>query len=151
MTAHVSLDVLVNAPAESVFDAFTQWSRQGEWMMGTRVEIRRGDGRSQDSEIAAWFGLGPLGFWDTMTITRWEPPYRVDVRHSGSVVRGTGTMQVFALPDGRSRFVWSEGLELPLGAFGRAGWPLVKRGFVAGVKQSLRKFASLVESGTLPR
>jgi hypothetical protein len=60
-------------------------------------------------------------------------------------------MQVFALPDGRSRFVWSEGLELPLGALGRAGWPLVKPGFVAGVKQSLRKFASLVESGTLPR
>ncbi len=151
MTVHLSLDVLVNAPPESVFDAFTQWSEQGEWMTGTRVEVRRGDGQSPHSEIAGWTGLGPLGFSDTMTITRWEPPYRVDVEHTGSVVRGTGTMQVLALPDGRSRLVWSEGLELPLGAVGRAGWPLAKPAFMAGAKRSLRKFASLVETGTLPR
>ena len=87
MTAHLSLDIIVNAPVESVFDAFTQWSRQDEWMMGTRVEVRHGDGRSRYSEIAGWTGIGPIGFWDTMTITRWEPPYRVD----GYAHGGTGT------------------------------------------------------------
>ena len=35
---------------------------------------------------------------DTMVITRWEPPYRVDVTHTGKVVQGTGTMEVVALP-----------------------------------------------------
>ena len=148
---HLSLDVVVNAPVEAVFDAFTQWAHQGEWMLGTRVEVRVGDGRSQESQIAGWTGVGPLGFWDTMTITRWEPPYRVDVLHTGSIVKGTGTMEVLALPEGRSRFVWSEDLDLPLGTMGRIGWPLVKPAFVAGVKRSLRKFARLVETGTLPR
>lgn len=148
---HLSLDVVVNAPVEAVFDAFTQWANQGEWMLGTRVEVRVGDGRSPDSQIAGWTGLGPVGFWDTMVITRWEPPYRVDVLHTGSVVRGTGTMEVLALPEGRSRFVWSEDLELPLGVIGRIGWPVVKPAFVAGVKRSLRSLARLVETGTLPR
>jgi len=151
MTVHLSLDIVVNAPPESVFDAFTQWTKQGEWMMGTKVEVRRGDGRSLDSEIAGWTGIGPLGFWDTMSITRWEPPFRVDVLHTGSVVRGTGTMEVLALPEGRSRFLWSEGLDLPLGALGRYGWPVVEPALVTGVKRSLRRFASLVETGTLPR
>ena len=148
---HLSLDVVIAAPVEAVFDAFTQWANQGEWMLGTRVEIRAGDCRSVDSELAAWTGLGPAGFWDTMTITRWDPPYRVDVLHTGSLVRGPGSMEVVALPDGRSRFVWSEDLDLPLGLLGRIGWPLAKPAFVAGVKRSLRSFARLVETGTLPR
>ncbi len=148
---HLSADVVVNAPVEAVFAAFTQWAEQGEWMLGTRVEVRAGDGRSTDSRLAACTGVGPVGFRDTMTITRWEPPYRVDVLHTGALVRGPGSMEVLALPDGRSRFVWSEDLDLPLGLLGRIGWPLVKPAFVAGVRRSLRSFARLVETGTLPR
>ena len=119
-------------------------------MVGTRIEVRRGDGRSVGSELAAWSGAGPAGFWDTMTITRWESPYRVDVLHTGSVVRGTGTMEVLALPGDRSRFVWSEDLDLPLGIVGRIGWPVVRPAFRVGVRRSLQKFGRLVESGVLP-
>ena len=147
----LNLDVTINASVETVFDAFSEWTQQHQWMLGTRVEVRKGDGRSVGSEIAGWTGAGPIGFWDTMTITRWDPPYRVDVLHTGALVRGPGTMEVLALPDGRSRFVWSEDLDLPLGLLGRIGWPLVKPAFVAGVKRSLRSFARLVETGTLPR
>ena len=150
MTAHVALDVIIDAPVDRVFAAFSQWEQQGLWMLGTRVEVRVGDGHSVGSELAAWSGAGPLGFWDTMTITRWEPPYRVDVDHTGAVVRGTGTMEVIALPGERIRFVWSEDLELPMGALGRAGWPLAKPAFLAGVRRSLQQFGRLVEAGTLP-
>ena len=135
MTAHVALDVIIDAPVDRVFAAFSQWEQQGLWMLGTRVEVRVGDGHSVGSELAAWSGAGPLGFWDTMTITRWEPPYRVDVDHTGAVVRGTGTMEVIALP---------------MGALGRAGWPLAKPAFLAGVRRSLQQFGRLVEAGTLP-
>jgi uncharacterized protein YndB with AHSA1/START domain len=146
----VRLDVVVRAPVTVVFDAFTQWSEQGRWMVGTRVEVRSGDGRSLGSELAAWSGAGPAGFWDTMVITRWEPPYRVDVEHTGRLVRGTGTMEVIALPGERSRFVWGEDLALPLGALGTLGWPIVRPAFLAGVRRSLRDFARLVEAGQLP-
>ena len=150
MSVHVALDVIVDAPVDRVFDAFAQWEEQGRWMVGTRVEVRVGDGRSVGSQLAAWSGAGPAGFWDTMVITRWEPPYRVDVLHTGSVVRGTGTMEVVALPDDRSRFIWSEDLDLPLGRLGRLGWPLVRPAFLAGVRRSLVAFARVVESGELP-
>lgn len=149
--AAVRLGVTVDAPREAVFAAFSQWGEQGRWMLGTRVEVRTGDGRSVGSELAAWTGAGPVGFWDTMVITRWEPPYRVDVLHTGRVVRGTGTMEAVALPDGRSRFVWGEGLDLPLGRVGRLGWPVARPVFLAGVQRSLVAFGSLVERGVLPR
>jgi hypothetical protein len=148
--AHVRLDVVVAAPVQDVFAAFTQWREQGRWMLGTRVEVRTGDGRSVGSELAAWTGSGPAGFWDTMVITRWEEPYRVDVVHTGRVVRGTGTMEVVALPGDRSRFVWSEDLDLPLGAVGRLGWPVVRPAFLLGVRRSLVAFGRLVEQGVLP-
>lgn len=147
----VRLGVIVSAPVDTVFAAFTQWSAHGDWKFGTRVEIRSGDGRSVGSELAAWTGAGPVGFWDTMTITRWEPPYRVDVVHTGRFVRGTGTMEVLALPGDRSRFVWSEELDLPLGTVGRIGWPVARAVFLAGVDRSLEAFGHLVESGALPR
>jgi hypothetical protein len=147
----VRLDVTISARVEKVFEAFSQWSEQGRWMVGTKVVVRSGDGASVGSELGAWTGAGPVGFWDVMVITRWEPPYRVDVRHTGSLVKGTGVMEVLALPGGRSRFVWSEELELPLGRVGRLGWPVARPAFLAGVKRSLAAFGRLVEQGVLPR
>lgn len=149
-TSHLRLDVVVAAPPEAVFAALTQWAEQGRWMLGTRVSVTRGDGVSVGSELSAWTGVGRLGFWDTMEITRWEPPSRVDVLHTGSVVQGTGSMEVLALPGRRSRFIWSEDLVIPLGALGALGWPLVRPVFRAGVRKSLLAFARLVETGTLP-
>ena len=148
---HVALDVVINAPVSAVFTAFSQWSEQGRWMLGTQVEVTKGDGASVGSELSAFTGLGPAGFLDTMTITRWDAPYRVDVLHTGKVVRGTGIMEVVALPGGRSRFIWSEDLDLPLGRLGRLGWPLARPAFLSGVRRSLVAFGRLVECGVLPR
>ena len=147
---HLALDVLIAAPVQRVFAALTDWPAQGEWMLGTRVRAVDGDGTGVGARLAAWTGAGPVGFLDTMTVTRWEPPHRVDVLHTGRVVRGTGTMEVLALPGDRSRFVWAEDLDLPLGALGRVGWMVVRPGFAAGVRRSLRTFADLVEQGRLP-
>ena len=54
-------------------------------------------------------------------------------------------MEVVALADGRSRFLWSEDLDIPLGALGRLGWPLARPAFMAGVNHSLRKLAAVIE------
>lgn len=150
--AHLALDVIVRAPVEAVFYGFADWAAQGEWMLGTRVEVAGGGlGHAVGDELRAWTGVGRVGFLDTMTITRWEEPTRVDVLHTGRVVKGTGTMEVVALPNGRSRFVWSEDLVLPLGVLGRIGWPIVRPAFAYGVQRSLNEFGRLVEAGALPR
>ncbi|WP_164701175.1 SRPBCC family protein [Modestobacter sp. KNN46-3] len=142
--------VEVDAPPEQVWAALVDWDRQGEWMLLTDVRAGAHDGQGVGGELAATTGVrlpGPLGgrrlgVLDTMLITGWEPPRRVDVRHTGRVVRGTGTFEVRPRDDGGSTFVWTEGLDLPLGALGRAGWPLVRPVMAAGVRLSLRRFAA---------
>ena len=71
----------------------------------------------------------------------------MDVLHTGRVVKGTGIFEVVDLGGGRSRFVWSEILDLPLGLLGRLGFPLVRPLFAWGVQRSLKRFARYVERG----
>jgi Polyketide cyclase / dehydrase and lipid transport len=147
VTAALVLRVDVDASPEEVFAGATDWTGQGEWMLGTKVWPTKYRGVGTGASIAAWTGVGPLGFVDTMDITRWEPPRACHVKHTGTVVKGTGAFEVEPRGDGLSTFVWSEQLELPFGALGRAGWPLAKPLFAAGVQVSLRRFARWVEAG----
>ena len=147
MTATLVLTVDVAAPAEDTWAGATDWANQGAWMLGTTVRPTRLDGRAVGGAIEAFTGLGRLGFLDTMEITVWEPPSRCHVLHTGRVVRGTGEFEVQPRGAAASTFLWREDLELPLGALGRAGWPLVKPVFAAGVQASLKKFARWVEAG----
>ncbi len=141
MTATLVLSVDVDAPVEQTWAASVDWPAQGEWMLGTTVRATRQDGQGVGGRIEAYSGKRPLGFLDTMEITRWEPPHRCDVLHTGRVVRGTGTFEVQPRGEGKSRFVWREDLELPLGLLGRVGWVVVRPFFAYGVKLSLKRFA----------
>jgi carbon monoxide dehydrogenase subunit G len=142
MSADLQVARLIEAPAEQVWGVLTDWERQGEWMPATRV--RSVHGHAPGGRIEAWTGLGRLGFLDTMEITRWDPPRRCDVIHTGRVLRGSGWFAVEPLEAGRCRVVWEERLELPLGRLGRAGWPVVRPLARAGLQLGLRRFARLV-------
>lgn len=147
MTAELTLTVDVNAPAELVWQVVTDWPGQCEWMLATRVETTSGgDGRYLGATMSAATGVGPLAVTDTMEITEWEPPRRCVVRHTGAVIRGDGIFEVTPLGPDRARFLWSELLDLPLGALGRAGWPLVRPAMRAGVERSLRVMARRCEA-----
>jgi hypothetical protein len=145
VTARIAVDVLVDAPPQLVWDAITDWPRQSEWMLGTTVRATDLGGVGVGGGIEAFTGVGKAGFLDTMVITEWDPPRRCVVRHTGAVVRGLGIFEVVALPGNRSRFVWAEELDLPLGVVGRLGWPLVRPGFAWGVRRSLQKLARDIE------
>ena len=147
MTATLVLTVDVDAPAEQTWAGATDWAGQGQWMLGTTVRPTAQGGQGVGGGIEAFTGLGRLGFLDRMEITLWEPPRRCHVLHLGRVVRGTGAFEVEPRGEGRSVFVWREDLELPLGALGRLGWPLVRPVFAYGVQLSLRRFARWVEAG----
>lgn len=150
MTASLELTVDVAAAPAQTWAAVTDWARQGEWMLGTTVRATAQEGRGVGGRLEAWTGLGRLGFLDTMEISRWEPPYRCDVVHTGRVVRGTGTFVVRPGELG-SQLVWREDLELPWGLIGRLGWAVLRALFTAGVRSSLRRFARWVsDPGTPP-
>ena len=147
MTATLVLTVDVDAPVEQTWAGATDWAGQGEWMLGTTVRPTHRDGRGVGGRIEAFTGVGRLGFLDRMEITIWEPPHRCHVVHTGRVVRGTGAFEVHPRGERGSTFLWREDLELPLGALGRHGWPLVKPLFAFGVQLSLKRFARWVEAG----
>ena len=137
LTVRVDVDV----PPETVFAAATDWERQGEWILGTTVRIRHGDGRSVGSEVVAVTGLRGIGVTDSMRIIVWDAPSRCEVRHIGRVVRGTGIFAVQPRGCGGATFEWTEQLELPMGALGRLAWPLVRPIFGWGLHRSLDRFA----------
>ncbi|MGH4018015.1 MAG: SRPBCC family protein [Pseudonocardiaceae bacterium] len=141
MSAELTLRVDVDAPPETVWAAATDWERQREWLLGTRVRVVSGDGVSVGSELEAVTGASPLAVTDHMRITGWQPPWRCDVAHTGRVVRGTGVFAVEPRDADRATFVWTEKLELPLGALGRLGWSLARPAFTWGLRRSLCSFA----------
>jgi hypothetical protein len=144
------LSVDVDAPVDRTWAAATDWAGQSQWMLGTTVRPTALGGVGVGGGIEAFSGVqvGPIrvGVLDTMVIERWEPPHLCSVRHTGRVVRGTGDFAVEASGD-RSRFVWREDLDLPLGALGRLGWLVVRPLFVLGVRLSLRRFARWTAAG----
>ncbi len=138
--------VEVDAPAAVVWDYVTDWERQGEWMLGTRVRITGGDGRGVGTTLHAVTGVGPLGVPDTMEVVEFTAPSdaapgRAAVRHTGRIIRGDGFFEVVALGPDRCRFTFTELIDLPLGALGRLGWPLVRPVIRAGFLVSLRRMA----------
>jgi len=141
----ISESIDIDAPPEQVWAALTDWTRQGEWILGTDVRPVVGPARGVGGRLVAITGLPlrgrRLGVVDTMEITRWEPPARCDVLHTGRIVRGTGAFEIRPRGTG-STFTWSEQVELPLGALGRVGWPVAEPVIRAGYRHSLRRFAA---------
>jgi hypothetical protein len=131
--------VTVPAGAGQVWEAATDWSRQHEWIWGTRVTGGHGVGAG----VTGWTGIGPVGFTDTMVITEWDPPRRCVVQHTGRVVRGAGVFEITG--DGPPcDFRWVEDLDLPLpAAVGAVAGLLIRPVAEWGLRASLRRFARL--------
>ena len=146
----ITVSVDVDAPVETVWREVTDWETQGEWMLGTAVKVTHGDGVSLGTRLSAFTGVGPVGFTDTMELVGWDPPHRATMRHTGSIVRGSGVFTVVerAGEDGRegSTFTMSEQLDLPLGPLGALGWPVVKPAFAWGLQRSLEELARRCEN-----
>jgi hypothetical protein len=141
----VRADVVVDATVQQTWAAVTDWGNQAIWIPATTVRVTGGDGLSVGSTLEAFTGAGRVGFTDPMVVTTWDPPHLCVVRHTGTVVRGTGDFEVLALPDGRSRFLWAEHVELPEPA--RAALCLARPLVDAALALALRRLAkSLVSS-----
>jgi hypothetical protein len=145
----VTATVIVNAPAQRVYDAFTAWHRQGEWIPFTTVRVVEGDG-GEGSLVEAVTAVGPAALRDEMRVVRLDPPYEVRVVHTGKLLRGPGVMRCTAMGPDRTQVVWHEWFHLPGGVAGRVAWPVLWPGSKVSLIQALKRFARLVESGSLP-
>ncbi|TML23603.1 MAG: SRPBCC family protein [Actinobacteria bacterium] len=145
----VTATVIVNAPADRVYAAFTAWERQGEWIPFTAVRVVEGDG-GEGTMIEAVTTVGPAVLRDVMKVVRLDPPYEVRVVHLGKLLRGPGVLRATPMDGGRTQVVWHEWFQLPAGLAGRFAWPVLWPGSKVSLTQALRRFARLVEAGTLP-
>ncbi|HEX6969826.1 MAG TPA: SRPBCC family protein [Micromonosporaceae bacterium] len=145
----VTASVIVNAAPERVFAALTAWERQPEWIPFTRVRILEGTGR-EGSLIEAITTVGPTRVRDLMRVVRVDPPYEVRVVHLGRFIRGPGVLRCTPLDRNRTQVVWHEWFHMPGGVAGRVVWPLFWPGAKVAFGRALKKFARLVEAGTLP-
>jgi hypothetical protein len=141
---HLEERVAIAAPPEAVFAAVADWEGQSAWVALTRVTADGGPHRVGERLVAETRVAG-IGFRDPMEVTSFEPPSRIDVRHLGRVVRGTGTFLVAPAPGG-AWFTWVEDVDLPLGAVGRLGFVVVGLAFRLLLRRSLRRLARRVES-----
>lgn len=141
MTVEVTATVIVNAPAKRVFDAFTSWERQGEWIPFTKVRLVSGDGAVGTVIEAVTSGLR-----DQMRIERIDPPYEVRVVHFGRILRGPGVMRCTPMDGDRAQVAWHEWFDLPGGRLAwLVAWPVSK----ISLTMALKRFAKLVEAGLL--
>lgn len=145
----VSASVVVAAPVDRVFRALVAWERQGEWIPMTRVRLVSGDG-GVGSVVEAVTAVGPAVLRDEMRVDRLDPPYEIRVVHTGAVLRGPGVMRCTPLRGDRTHIVWHEWFQLPAGLAGQVLRPLLWPGSKASLALALRRFAKLVEAGTLP-
>ncbi|HZN72656.1 MAG TPA: SRPBCC family protein [Micromonosporaceae bacterium] len=145
----VTATVIVDAPAAKVFAAFTAWERQGEWIPFTRVRVVEGDG-GQGSLVEAVTAVGPAVLRDTMRVVRLDPPYEVRVVHCGRLLRGPGVLRCTPMDGDRTQVVWHEWFHLPGGLAGALAWPVLWPGSKMSLSAALKRFARLVEEGTLP-
>ena len=148
-TGEVTATVIVNAPAATVFAAFTAWERQSDWVPFTTVRVVQGDG-GEGSLVEAVTAVGPAVLRDEMRVVRLDPPYEVRVVHCGKLLKGPGSLRCTPMAQNRTQVVWHEWFHLPGGAAGRMAWPLLWPGSKASLKGALKKFGRLVEEGRLP-
>jgi hypothetical protein len=148
-TGEVTATVIVNAPADRVFAAFMNWTKQGEWIPFTKVRVVEGDG-GEGSLVEAITALGPAVLRDELRVVRVNAPYEVRVVHCGKVLRGPGAMRCTPMSGERTQVVLHEWFHLPGGAVGKLAYPVLWPGSKLGFTGALKKFGRLVEQGKLP-
>jgi hypothetical protein len=131
VTARVHVSIDLPALQEDVWADVSDLASHTEWMTDadtiTFVGPQRQDVGPQRSGVGTVFDcitrVGPIRLTDRMTVTAWDAPWRIAIRHDG-LVAGSGQFTLAALPGGHTRFRWDESLTLPWWLGGRLGAPV---------------------------
>ena len=140
----LAISLTIPASQELVWRKIANWQSQGDWMLQTKVWVTSAQVEGVGTTIAAF--TGPLhflyprikspGLLDLMMVTRWEPPHICDVKHIGTVLKGSGRFALSELSPSTTRFDWSETIEAP-----KAVFLLIAPLLYIGVRISLARFA----------
>lgn len=107
-------------PPAAVWPRLVDWERLGEWMReASGFEVTSPQREGVGVTARASVRIAGITTSDTVTVTRWEPPEWLEIRHEGWV-GGTGLMHL--RPRGSGSYLWwRETLLPPWGIVGSVG------------------------------
>ena len=139
----------LSAVPGQVWDLLTDWERQAAWMPDVAWVQVVGVAREMGATVKVRTKVLGIPFaTDVLTVTAWEPPRRITVRHQG-VVMGTGDWLIEPVAAGTT-FVWIEEIRMPPPVLGDIGLWLygpIQRWMI---RRSLSNLARLVAPSRLP-
>ena len=138
--------VRIDAPPERVWEWLADWDRSSQWIMGTIVEVVGSQREGVGARTRAVTRIAGIKLVDEMSVTRWEPPRLIEVRHHRKPVLGDAWFEVVPV-DGGSQVEWVEDLELPFGRLGELGGSVMRAPVEWGLRKSLRRLRVLIEGG----
>ena len=145
----MQINVGVTVPAEParVWADLEDISSHVDWMADAEsIEFLSPATEGVDTSFVCVTKVGPIRLRDTMTVTEWAPKESIAIRHEG-LVRGRGRFSLDPLPDGQTRFTWTEALRLPWWLAGPAGEIVAKPVLRRIWEGNLRRFAARFEKG----
>lgn len=139
--------VRVDAAPERVWEWLADWDRSSRWILGTTVEVVGAQHDGVGTQTRAVTRIAGIKLIDEMTVTRWEPPRLIEVRHNRRPMLGDAWFEVVPVPGG-SQLEWVEDLELPFGRLGELAGSVVRAQVEWGLGKSLTKLKLLVEASS---
>lgn len=143
--------VMVPAAPGHVWPLLVDWVGQERWIPLTTMRLLsdRAEGLGAKIRGEHGFRLGGrrVGFTDEMVVTRWEPPYELEMTHLGPWFTGVGVFTIEA----RGRRSWlsiRERITLPGGKAAKTAALAIRPALQRQLASSLERFASLVEART---
>ncbi len=142
-------------PVDQLWAQLESIERHVEWMHDARsIEFVSEQRRGVGTRFVCDTRVGPLRLRDTMTVTDWEPPHLMGIRHD-AVVSGRGQFRLRGLEGERPRteLTWAETLRFPwwmggtLG--GRVAAPVLRRLWRRNLG-TLKRRAEAAPSSPLP-
>lgn len=105
------------AQPSAVWDVLTDFTAYGRWMPLTRMRVDAGEPRVGWG-FAGVSGIGPLGFSDSMVLTRWEPP----ADRTGAAQAAGGPASFRVVKTGRLLGGWVDVTVTPTATGTRVDW-----------------------------
>ena len=139
--------VRVKASPERVWEWLSDWDRSADWIIGTTVDVVGEQHDGVGARTRATTKIAGISLIDEMTVSRWEPPRLIEVRHNRKPLLGDAWFEVVPV-DGGAYVDWVEDLELPLGRLGEFGGSVLRAPVEWGLRKSLRKLKQLVEASS---
>ena len=125
------------------------WEGSAAWMVdATTVEVIGQRREGVGTRVRAVTRIAGIPLTDEMTVTRWEPPRLMVVRHHRAPIRGPAWFELTPNDDGVT-FDWVEEIDPPLGPLGELGGVVLRRPIEAVLAKSARKLKALAEGRVL--